>query len=224
MVIFFTVPRLGRPAWRGAILAPRSLVGFSDSVTLGEMGEILESREEVMRVQLFDASNGRFFRAPKRTLSPRGGCHALRWREVVATADRAGGTAGKDWSFLRLLGAARNDRVRKHGSAPFASPGRRRPNRRRSSASTSRSSLWTATSCSPSGRSSNRCTIPSVMFNPHTERLVRSQVPPHENARPAVHLRVWKPRAWPVAARGRSLPAGSRSISTPWSGCPRCPG
>ena len=52
LVIFFTVPRLGHPAWRGVLPSPRSTVGFSDTVTLGQLGEILESREEVMRVQL----------------------------------------------------------------------------------------------------------------------------------------------------------------------------
>lgn len=52
MVIFFTVPRLGRPAWRGMARSIRQVVGFNDKISLGEMGEILESREEVMRVKL----------------------------------------------------------------------------------------------------------------------------------------------------------------------------
>ena len=59
LVIFFTVPRLGQPAWRGTALTPRAVVGFSDKVTLGEMGEILESRDEVMRIQLIDQATGR---------------------------------------------------------------------------------------------------------------------------------------------------------------------
>jgi transglutaminase-like putative cysteine protease len=59
LVIFFTVPRLGRPAWKGALLNPKTTVGFSDTVKLGDMGQILESREEVMRVQLFEQSTDR---------------------------------------------------------------------------------------------------------------------------------------------------------------------
>ena len=38
LVIFFTVPRLGHPAWRGAMPSPKSTVGFSDTVTLGRSG------------------------------------------------------------------------------------------------------------------------------------------------------------------------------------------
>ena len=58
-LIFFIVPRPGRTAWRGAMLFPKSLVGFSDKITLGQLGEILESHEEVMRVQLTDPQTGR---------------------------------------------------------------------------------------------------------------------------------------------------------------------
>ena len=58
-LIFFIVPRPGRAAWRGAMLFPKSLVGFSDKITLGQLGEILESHEEVMRVQLTDPQDGR---------------------------------------------------------------------------------------------------------------------------------------------------------------------
>ncbi len=54
LVIFFTVPRLGHSAWRGATVNMKTVVGFSDSVLLGQLGEILESREEVMRVQLIE--------------------------------------------------------------------------------------------------------------------------------------------------------------------------
>jgi transglutaminase-like putative cysteine protease len=63
-VIFFTVPRLGQPAWRGAVLGARELVGFSDKITLGELGEILESRDEVMRIQLRDKATGQLAAAP----------------------------------------------------------------------------------------------------------------------------------------------------------------
>jgi transglutaminase-like putative cysteine protease len=59
LVIFFTVPRLGQPAWRGSSVSPRQVVGFNDKIMLGELGETLESREEVMRLQLFDPTTGR---------------------------------------------------------------------------------------------------------------------------------------------------------------------
>ena len=66
-----------RAAWRGAMLFPKSLVGFSDKITLGQLGEILESHEEV---------NARATDRPSRrpplstaiaTLPPRHGPHAL---------------------------------------------------------------------------------------------------------------------------------------------------
>ncbi|NQU26423.1 MAG: DUF3488 domain-containing protein [Candidatus Nealsonbacteria bacterium] len=58
-VLFFTLPRFSRSAaWRGATVQTRHVVGFSDKVALGEIGEIIESREEVMRVRLADAKTG----------------------------------------------------------------------------------------------------------------------------------------------------------------------
>ncbi len=53
-ILFFTIPRLGHSAWRGALVAPKRVVGFNDRVILGELGEVLESNEEVMRLGLFD--------------------------------------------------------------------------------------------------------------------------------------------------------------------------
>ncbi len=54
LVLFATVPRLGHTAWRGAVVGQRQTVGFSDTVSLGELGTIIESREEVLRLQLLD--------------------------------------------------------------------------------------------------------------------------------------------------------------------------
>ena len=51
VVLFFAVPRFGQHPWRGSVVGSRSLVGFSDKVALGELGQIIESREEVMRVR-----------------------------------------------------------------------------------------------------------------------------------------------------------------------------
>ena len=59
-VIFFTVPRRGYPAWRGAMFA-QPIVGFTDTVALGQLGEVLESREEVMRVELTEVPSGRMY-------------------------------------------------------------------------------------------------------------------------------------------------------------------
>jgi hypothetical protein len=61
LVIFLSVPRLGRSAWRGISAAPRETVGFDDSVTLGEMGQILEDRREVMQVKLNDWKTGAIY-------------------------------------------------------------------------------------------------------------------------------------------------------------------
>jgi len=54
VLLFLTMPRLGQSAWRGAASRTRHVVGFSPEVTLGEMGEILQSREEVLRLTLSD--------------------------------------------------------------------------------------------------------------------------------------------------------------------------
>jgi protein-glutamine gamma-glutamyltransferase len=54
LLLFLAVPRFGQFAWRGPIVNPEPLVGFTDTVTLGELGQIIESHDEVMRVQFFD--------------------------------------------------------------------------------------------------------------------------------------------------------------------------
>ncbi len=56
---FFTLPRFGQPAWRGQNVEPRRSVGYSNEVELGELGEIIESPQEVMRVQFVDPDSGR---------------------------------------------------------------------------------------------------------------------------------------------------------------------
>ena len=53
-LIFFALPRFGRQPWRGTALAPRRTVGFSNEVALGEMGKIIESPEEVLRIRFTD--------------------------------------------------------------------------------------------------------------------------------------------------------------------------
>lgn len=62
ILVFFTVPRIGQSAWRGASPSPRRLVGFDDHVVLGALGEIIHSREEVMRVELRHGGSGEPYR------------------------------------------------------------------------------------------------------------------------------------------------------------------
>lgn len=57
-LLFLTLPRLGQTAWRGAIVRPHSIVGFSSKVTLGELGETIEDPKEVLRVRFFDHRTG----------------------------------------------------------------------------------------------------------------------------------------------------------------------
>ena len=53
-VIFCTVPRLGGALWHASPIAQRSIIGigFTDTITLGQLGDVLESREHVMWVEL----------------------------------------------------------------------------------------------------------------------------------------------------------------------------
>lgn len=52
--VFLFVPRIGHPAWRPYTTATPSVTGFTESVTLGDLGPIIESTQEVMRVQFSD--------------------------------------------------------------------------------------------------------------------------------------------------------------------------
>lgn len=92
-LLFFTVPRFGRPAWRGAAAAPQHVVGFSEKVTLGEMGEIIESREEVMRVWFTTREAGETPYTVRGDLYLRGA--VLTDYRRGQWEDRAGGTRGE---------------------------------------------------------------------------------------------------------------------------------
>lgn len=59
ILVFFTVPRVGRGAWRGGRASMLSMVGFSDKVTLGELGKIIEDPAEVLRMSLVNPATGR---------------------------------------------------------------------------------------------------------------------------------------------------------------------
>jgi len=54
LVFFFVCPRWGHNPWRGAGAASLLRVGFSDKVTLGELGSIIENPQEVLRIRFLD--------------------------------------------------------------------------------------------------------------------------------------------------------------------------
>ena len=55
LVLFFAVPRFDAMTWKGpAVANPQSLVGFSDSVELGQLGEAIEDPSKVMQVNFSD--------------------------------------------------------------------------------------------------------------------------------------------------------------------------
>jgi hypothetical protein len=58
LVLFFAVPRLGETTWKGAMGNPQPLVGYSDTVALGELGQIIENRDEVLRARFHDPEDG----------------------------------------------------------------------------------------------------------------------------------------------------------------------
>ncbi len=58
-LMFLIVPRVGQSAWRGAIVARQNVVGFSNQVTLGELGETIEDPKEVLRIRFRDHRSGK---------------------------------------------------------------------------------------------------------------------------------------------------------------------
>ena len=56
--LFFAIPRYGNAVWQSPANSAQSIVGFSQEVTLEEMGKILEDPQQVMRVNLFDPQTG----------------------------------------------------------------------------------------------------------------------------------------------------------------------
>jgi transglutaminase-like putative cysteine protease len=53
-LIFSAVPRLGSGAWYGTGLALQRMVGFSDVVTLGALGSVIENPQEVLTAEFRD--------------------------------------------------------------------------------------------------------------------------------------------------------------------------
>ncbi|RMF95418.1 MAG: DUF3488 domain-containing protein [Planctomycetota bacterium] len=63
LAMFFIIPRIGGEPWRGHQTRPASMVGFSPTVRLGELGEIIEDPQPIMRVKLIRTDTKKTFRA-----------------------------------------------------------------------------------------------------------------------------------------------------------------
>jgi transglutaminase-like putative cysteine protease len=57
VVVFFAIPRYGGTPWRGNAANARHVVGFSQQVTLGDLGMVATDPGLVMRVQFVDAES-----------------------------------------------------------------------------------------------------------------------------------------------------------------------
>ncbi|HYW80900.1 MAG TPA: DUF3488 and transglutaminase-like domain-containing protein [Thermoguttaceae bacterium] len=115
LLIFLTVPRLGRTAWRGPNVIAKHVVGFSDSVTLGELGEIIENPEEVMRVSLVDATTSQPYPLRSAELYLRGAVLTNyqdgTWqRQTVASSEGPTGAAAEPATVLQQIVAEPMDR------------------------------------------------------------------------------------------------------------------
>ena len=62
LVIFFTIPRFGKSAFRGLGQTQQRMVGYSQRVELGELGQIVESPETVLQLRLFENDSQESFR------------------------------------------------------------------------------------------------------------------------------------------------------------------
>jgi hypothetical protein len=57
VVLFVFLPRYGQVSWIGSIEQAKQIVGFNDQVNLGELGQIIENRDEIMRIRFFYGKN-----------------------------------------------------------------------------------------------------------------------------------------------------------------------
>lgn len=60
-LVFLLLPRLGTSGWRQAAGAPLRSVGYSDEVSLGALGSVIENPQEVMRLRFVDDSSGKHY-------------------------------------------------------------------------------------------------------------------------------------------------------------------
>jgi transglutaminase-like putative cysteine protease len=58
LILFYSVPRLSNATWQGPASGGQRLSGFSPQITFDQMGEILQNKELVMRVEFFDHQTG----------------------------------------------------------------------------------------------------------------------------------------------------------------------
>ncbi len=61
LLLFFVIPRTGAGSWRGVAFSLRSAVGFTDQVTLGELGRIIQKNDEVLRIRFSDSEGLPYF-------------------------------------------------------------------------------------------------------------------------------------------------------------------
>lgn len=54
MLVFFMLPRFGRPAWRSSLFSEQTSVGFTDHIELGQLGNTVNDPTEVLRISFFD--------------------------------------------------------------------------------------------------------------------------------------------------------------------------
>jgi transglutaminase-like putative cysteine protease len=56
-IVFFMMPRLGRPAWRGDFFPRSKAVGFNRNIELGQLGTTINNPTEVLRLKLTDPND-----------------------------------------------------------------------------------------------------------------------------------------------------------------------
>lgn len=56
-LVFFMLPRFGRPAWRSNLFAGPQSVGFTDHIELGQLGATINDATEVLRIKFIDPQN-----------------------------------------------------------------------------------------------------------------------------------------------------------------------
>ena len=84
-VLFFVLPRWDVLRREVASTEPLRSVGFSKTVTLGELGEVVNNPDVVMRIEFFRGRESRPFKLDWRAAVPRDRGHAICQRHVDAT-------------------------------------------------------------------------------------------------------------------------------------------
>jgi hypothetical protein len=125
-VIFYIAPRPRIPSWRGDTRKPIKVVGFNDTISLGDLGgETIESREEVMRVRFLDAATRQPYRLLSHEIYLRGTAanYYLKndWHRLPPSAYREGQIITLDLDGAAVSGAGppngENDHSLRIGSA-----------------------------------------------------------------------------------------------------------